>query len=167
MTSFKTTVSVPSRARDRSSNHSMMTATTCSRKVSYARRTVTPSSICAIFWAISRTRGTSVLISMTSRPRSSMRFAMSVASSRGVGVREQSRSMTSVNECFSSFQSTMEYWSFIIGSALGWRRRSASLVGTLVSSGEQSRVSRTKSSAYATVRAMLSRSSGGTGTRCG
>ena len=108
ITSFKIIVSDPSRARVRSSNHSMMTATTCSRKVSYARRTVTPSSICANFCATSSTRGTSVLISMTSRPRSSTRFAISVASSRDVEVRKRRSSITSVKECFSSFQSTTQ-----------------------------------------------------------
>ena len=66
--SLITSVSVPRRLRVRSRSHSMMTLTTCSQNVSYALRTVTPRSICAIACAVSNNRFIFECMSMISRP---------------------------------------------------------------------------------------------------
>ena len=145
--SLRIRVSVLSRLRVRSSNHSMMTAETCSRNVSNARRTVTPRSICAIAWAISSRRAVAVDISIMSRPCSSMRSATWEASSRVRLVISWRSSMTSSKECLSSFHITTANKSCMRGSPVGCKRRSVSPEGTMVSSGDESKVSRIKSRA--------------------
>lgn len=136
MISRNTSVSVPSRLRVRSSSHSTSTAAICSRNVSYARRIVTPRSMCATVRASSSSFGTFVFMSAISRPTSSTLCATSAASSFGQIVDSDTRSMSSSNECLSSFHTTTQYCSLSIGSAEGCARKSSSVDGTEGSSGE-------------------------------
>jgi hypothetical protein len=97
-------VSVPSRERVKSRSHSIITAVICSRNVSWPLRTVIPRSTCAKVRAVSNNFGTLEPHSTTSRPCSSIRCAMSLASCLERPVVSIVSCMTSSKLCLSSFQ---------------------------------------------------------------